>query len=52
MKLVYLPSYPMGKTLDMVLPGNICLCLAQQAQNNIAQNGLLSSYVTKRYIVG
>lgn len=31
MKLAYPLAHPMDKSLDMVLPGSICLCPAQQA---------------------
>ena len=41
MKLAYLPAYLMGKSLDRVLPGYICLYPAQQAGENIAQNASL-----------
>jgi hypothetical protein len=51
MKLLYPPTHPGGKTLDMVLPGYIRLYIAEQACKNIAQNGHLRNEVTKQAIV-
>jgi hypothetical protein len=37
MKLACSLTHPRGKSLDMVLPSYVSLCLAQQAWRNIAK---------------